>query len=107
MRSETERVISGVSPMRFITTASKRTACPRRFGRSFVVHPDTQPLFDPAEGAPGAMASVLLHSLTFYVDLIEGLAAVPSCPDIVEIGSESGEMSVVLAAAAAVRGGTL
>jgi hypothetical protein len=53
------------------------------------------------------MASVLLHSLTFYADLIEALATVPPCPDVVEIGSETGEMSVLLASAAAARGGTL
>jgi len=53
------------------------------------------------------MPPLLLHSLTFYADLIEGLAALPSCPDVVEIGSESGEMSVRLATAAAQRGGNL
>ena len=53
------------------------------------------------------MASVLLHSLTFYAELIEALAAVPPCPDVIEIGSETGEMSVVLAGVAAARGGTL
>jgi len=53
------------------------------------------------------MPPLLLHSLTFYADLIEGLAALPSCRDVVEIGSESGEMSVRLATAAAQRGGNL
>ena len=53
------------------------------------------------------MPSLLLHSLTFYAELIEQLAALPGCPDVVEIGSESGEMSVRLATAAARRGGTL
>lgn len=53
------------------------------------------------------MPPLLLHSLTFYADLIERLAGLPGCPDVVEIGSESGEMSVRLATAAARRGGTL
>jgi hypothetical protein len=53
------------------------------------------------------MPPLLLHSLTFYADLIERLAGLPGCPDVVEIGSESGEMSVRLATAAAQRGGTL
>lgn len=53
------------------------------------------------------MPQLLLHSLTFYADLIERLAGLPGCPDVVEIGSESGEMSVRLATAAASRGGTL
>ena len=53
------------------------------------------------------MPPLLLHSLTFYADLIERLAALPACPDVVEIGSESGEMSVRLATAAAQRGGIL
>lgn len=53
------------------------------------------------------MPPLLLHSLTFYAELIEQLAALPSCADVVEIGSESGEMSVRLATAAARRGGTL
>jgi len=53
------------------------------------------------------MPSVLLHSLTFYADLIRRLAVLPSRPDIVEIGSESGEMSVLLADIAGGRGGRL
>jgi len=53
------------------------------------------------------MPPLLLHSLTFYADLIERLAALPRCPDVVEIGSESGEMSLRLATAAAARGGCL
>src|SRR5437763_8407262 len=53
------------------------------------------------------MPSVLLHSLTFYADLIRRLALRPLNPDIIEIGSETGEMSVVLADAAAERGGRL
>lgn len=53
------------------------------------------------------MPPLLLHSLTFYADLIERLAALPRCPDVVEIGSESGEMSLRLATAAAARGGIL
>ncbi|MDQ1747660.1 MAG: hypothetical protein QOD07_1923 [Frankiaceae bacterium] len=53
------------------------------------------------------MPPLMLHSLTFYADLIERLAALPACPDVVEIGSESGEMSVRLATAAARRGGSL
>jgi hypothetical protein len=53
------------------------------------------------------MASVLLHSLTFYADLLERLATVPACPDVVEIGSETGHMSVALARTAFARGGNL
>jgi len=53
------------------------------------------------------MPPLLLHSLTFYAELIEQLAALPACADVVEIGSESGEMSVRLATAAARRGGML
>ena len=53
------------------------------------------------------MPPLLLHSLTFYADLVERLAALPGCPDVVEIGSESGEMSTRLAIAAAARGGNL
>lgn len=53
------------------------------------------------------MPPLLLHSLTFYAELIERLAGIPACPDVVEIGSESGEMSVRLAVAAERRGGSL
>lgn len=53
------------------------------------------------------MPDLLLHSLTFYAPLLEQLAAVPANADIVEIGSESGEMSALLAEWAARRGGRL
>jgi hypothetical protein len=53
------------------------------------------------------MPPLLLHSLTFYADLIEALAGLPARPDIVEIGSESGAMSARLAARAHERGGDL
>lgn len=50
---------------------------------------------------------LLLHSLTFYADLIGRLASVSSLPDVVEIGSQAGEMSEHLAEAAAERQGHL
>jgi hypothetical protein len=53
------------------------------------------------------MAKLLLHSLAVYSELIEQLAAVPDIPHVVEIGSESGAVSVRLAQAAAARGGEL
>jgi Methyltransferase domain len=53
------------------------------------------------------MTEPLLHSLTFYADLLRRLAGIPRCPDIVEIGSETGEVSELLARVALARGGTL
>lgn len=53
------------------------------------------------------MGRLLLHSLSFYVDLIGRLAQVPPDPDIVEVGSESGEMSELLADVAGARAGRL
>ena len=53
------------------------------------------------------MGKLLLHSLTFYSDLLRHLTAVPPNPDIVEVGSETGEMSEQLAEQASSRGGRL
>jgi hypothetical protein len=62
----------------------------------------------PAPVAPaGATSPTFLWSLSFYRDLIERLAETSTTPDIVEVGSETGEMSEVLASVAARRGGRL
>ena len=53
------------------------------------------------------MGPLLLHSMTFYADLIARLAELSPNPHVVEVGSESGEMSVVLADITKIRGGDL
>jgi hypothetical protein len=53
------------------------------------------------------MAKLLLHSLAVYRDLLAQLADVSENADVVEIGSESGAVSVMLADLAASRGGDL
>lgn len=53
------------------------------------------------------MPPLLLHSLAFYSDLLSELARIPTNPNIVEAGSESGAVSEILARLASDRGGHL
>ena len=50
---------------------------------------------------------LLLHSLTFYSDLLTGLAGLLPNPHVVEVGSEHSHMSELLARSTASRGGSL
>jgi hypothetical protein len=61
----------------------------------------------PALPAPAVKPRTFLWSVSFYADLLQQLAAIAPVPDIVEVGSESGETSVLLAEIAATRGGRL
>jgi hypothetical protein len=62
----------------------------------------------PSAGARGPEPEpLLLYSLNFYAELIAAIAGVTPSPDIVEVGSEAGATSPVLADLAAVRGGRL
>lgn len=56
---------------------------------------------------PSAPDPLLLYSLSFYSDLLCRLASLTNSPDIVEVGSEAGGTSPLLAAAAHARGGQL
>lgn len=53
------------------------------------------------------MGKLLLHSLTFYGELIRQLAGLTQNPNAVEIGSQDGEVSVLLADSTAARSGAL
>ena len=56
---------------------------------------------------PVAPDPLLLYSLSFYSELLRTLASLTTSPDIVEVGSEAGGTSPLLAAAAQSRGGRL
>ncbi len=57
--------------------------------------------------SPSGPEPMLLYSLNFYAELIEELARLVPNPDIVEVGSEAGATSPVLADLAAANGGRL
>jgi PAS domain-containing protein len=66
-----------------------------------------EPLTIETVRGPTAPDPLLLYSLSFYSELLRTLASLTTSPDIVEVGSEAGGTSPLLAAAAQSRGGQL